>query len=116
MVQLVKIGNSQGVRIPRPLVEQAHLEGKELTIRIVTDGVLITPEQKVGGAPPRTSEAGKPILQPDSLIKSSRNEKAPRKGWAQAIEQTILAQGTEAIDDEWLDAPLDSDEDPTWRW
>ena len=33
MAHLVKIGNSQGIRIPKPLVEQAQLEGKELKLQ-----------------------------------------------------------------------------------
>ncbi len=84
MVQLVKIGNSQGIRIPKPLIEQAHLEGKELKLQIVDDGLLIIPEKEA------------------------------RKGWEQAIEQTIAAQGQETLDEEWLDFPLDSDEDLKW--
>ncbi len=82
MVQLVKIGNSQGIRIPKPLIEQAHLEGKELKLQMINDGLSIT------------------------------SEKETRKGWEQAIEQTIAAQGRETLDEEWLNFPLDSDEDP----
>jgi len=114
MAQLVKIGSSQGVRIPEPLIEQSHLEGKELTIRIVNDGILIIPERKVGGVAARADEECKPILQPDSLIKSSRNGRGPRKGWAQVIEQIILAQGPEVIDEEWLSLPLDADKGMEW--
>ena len=84
MVQLVKIGNSQGIRIPKPLIEQAHLEGKELDLKLVDNGLLITSVQE------------------------------PRKGWAQAIEKIIATHGQEAIDDDWLDFPLDSDEDLEW--
>jgi len=84
MVQLVKMGNSQGIRIPKPLIDQAHLEGKELKLQIVNDGLLVT------------------------------LEKGARKGWEQAIEQTIAAQGQETFDKEWLDFPLDSDKDPEW--
>jgi len=29
MAHLVRIGNSQGIRIPKAFIEQAHLEGKE---------------------------------------------------------------------------------------
>jgi len=35
MARIVKIGNSQGIRIPKPLVEQAGLEGRELTLKLV---------------------------------------------------------------------------------
>ncbi len=43
MAHLVKIGNSQGIRIPKPLIQQAHLEGKELDIQVVNQGILVTP-------------------------------------------------------------------------
>ncbi|CCE21990.1 AbrB/MazE/SpoVT family DNA-binding domain-containing protein [Methylotuvimicrobium alcaliphilum] len=84
MTQLVRIGNSQGIRIPKPLIEQAHLEVKELKLQLVNGGPLIIPENGV------------------------------REGWKEAIEQTISAQGQESLDDEWLDFPLDSDDGLDW--
>ncbi len=84
MVQLVKIGDSQGIRIPKPLIKQAHLEGKELKLQIVNDGLLITSKKKA------------------------------REGWKQAVEKTIAAQGHEMLEEEWLDLPLDSDKDVEW--
>ena len=38
--RLVRIGNSQGVRIPKPLLEQAGLEG-DVRLRVVPTGILI---------------------------------------------------------------------------
>ena len=84
MTHLVKIGNSQGIRIPKPLVEQAQLEGKELKLQLVKNGLLISPEKQT------------------------------RAGWEEEIEQTISAQGQEVIDAEWLDLPLASDDDLEW--
>ncbi len=84
MTHLVKIGNSQGIRIPKPLIEQARLEGKELKLLIVNEGLLITPENAV------------------------------RAGWKQAIEQSIAANGTEETNGTWLDLPLDSDDELDW--
>ena len=46
MAQLIKIGNSQGIRIPKPLIQQARLEGKELDIQVVNQGILVTPSRK----------------------------------------------------------------------
>lgn len=84
MAHLVKIGNSQGIRIPKPLVEQAQLEGKELKLKLVSEGLLISPEKET------------------------------RERWKEEIEQTIAAQGHEVIDVEWLDLPLASDDDLEW--
>ncbi len=84
MAHLVKIGNSQGIRIPKPLIQQAHLEGKELDIQVVNQGILVTPSKK------------------------------PREGWKKAIETILASNGSEITDREWLDATLTSDDDVEW--
>ncbi|MCF6253972.1 MAG: AbrB/MazE/SpoVT family DNA-binding domain-containing protein [Thiomicrorhabdus sp.] len=84
MAHLVKIGNSQGIRIPKPLVEQAHLEGKELKLQLVKGGLLVSPQYSV------------------------------RNGWKEAIELSLAAHNANTLDDEWLDLPLDSDDELTW--
>jgi antitoxin MazE len=43
MIVLTKIGNSQGIRIPKPLIEQAHLKDAELQLEVVNNGLLIKP-------------------------------------------------------------------------
>jgi len=43
MTMLTKIGNSQGIRIPKPLITQANLENKYLDFEIIGDGLLIKP-------------------------------------------------------------------------
>ncbi len=84
MVNLVKIGNSQGIRIPKPLVEQAQLEGKELKLQLVNEGLLIT------------------------------SAKVAREGWKEKIEQISKAKGDEVVADEWLDLPLADDDELEW--
>ena len=84
MAHLIKIGNSQGIRIPKLLIEQANLEGKELKLQVVNDGILVA------------------------------TEKGVREGWKEAIEKSINAHGHESIDEEWLDPPLVSDNDLDW--
>ena len=84
MAHLVKIGNSQGIRIPKPLVEQAQLEGKELKLQLVSDGLLISPEKEV------------------------------RQHWKDEIEQAIAVHGQEKVDAAWLDLPLAEDDDLEW--
>jgi len=84
MAHLIKIGNSQGIRIPKPLIQQAHLEGKELDIQVVNQGILVTPSKK------------------------------PRENWKKSIETSLATNGSEATDSEWLDAPLTSDVDLEW--
>jgi len=84
MAHLVKIGNSQGIRIPKPLIQQAHLEGKELDIQVVNQGILVTPSNK------------------------------PRENWKKAIETILASNGSETTDNEWLDASLTTDDDLEW--
>ena len=84
MAHLVKIGNSQGIRIPKPLVDQAHLEGKELKLQLVKGWLLISPQTSV------------------------------RNGWKEAIEQSLAINGADSLDKEWLDLPLDSDDEMEW--
>jgi antitoxin MazE len=40
--RIVKIGNSQGIRIPKPLIEEAGLEG-EVEITLHDKSLVITP-------------------------------------------------------------------------
>ena len=43
MTMLTKIGNSQGIRIPKTLIEQAHLENVQIDLEVVENGLLIKP-------------------------------------------------------------------------
>ncbi len=43
MSTLISIGNSQGIRIPKPIIKQAHLENKELEFVVLESGLLIKP-------------------------------------------------------------------------
>lgn len=46
MSTLIPIGNSQGIRIPKPIIKQAHLENSELEFIVVEQGLLIVPVHK----------------------------------------------------------------------
>ena len=43
--KIIRIGNSRGVRIPKPLLEQAGLEN-EVLLRLVDDGIVIESADK----------------------------------------------------------------------
>ena len=47
MAKIIQIGNSQGIRIPKPIILLANLEEKELEFVVMDSGLLITPEKKV---------------------------------------------------------------------
>ena len=46
MAHLIKIGNSQGIRIPQAFIKQANLQNEEFEIQVVDNGLLITPIKK----------------------------------------------------------------------
>jgi antitoxin MazE len=41
--KIVRIGNSRGIRIPKPLLEEAGL-GEEVELRVVDGGIMIAAE------------------------------------------------------------------------
>jgi len=84
MATLIRIGNSQGVRIPKAIIEQAQLDEKELTFKVIENGLLIQPVKK------------------------------PRQGWKKQFESALHSQESDGIDPEWLDAPLVGDKDWEW--
>ena len=47
MAKIIQIGNSQGIRIPKPIIALANLEDKELKFVVLDNGLLITSEKKV---------------------------------------------------------------------
>ena len=53
--RIVRIGNSQGVRIPRPLIEQANLP-EEVELRVEADHIVIAPARPRG---PSRGEGGR---------------------------------------------------------
>jgi len=48
MASLIKIGNSQGIRLPKAIIKQAHLENTELEFEVLENGLLIRPVNNVG--------------------------------------------------------------------
>jgi antitoxin MazE len=84
MTTLIRIGNSQGIRIPKAIIEQAKLGDKELEFEVIDEGLLI-----------------KPL-------------KTPRKGWKEQFEQAGTAQLLNEEEQEWIGASLDDDEGWEW--
>ena len=48
MTMLIKIGNSKGIRIPKPLIQQAHLENANLELEVLENGLLIKRVNNMG--------------------------------------------------------------------
>ena len=47
MATLTKIGNSQGIRIPKPIIEQANLQNSEIEFEVTKEGLLLKPVKKI---------------------------------------------------------------------
>lgn len=45
-MQLIQIGNSMGVRIPKPIIKQAGLDIGEIEMKLREDGILLTPSKQ----------------------------------------------------------------------
>ncbi len=84
MTTLIRIGNSQGVRIPKAIIEQAQLSDKDLEFKIVDAGLLIQPVKK------------------------------PRQGWKEKFNKALQSQELSEADQSWLNAPLSGDEEWEW--
>jgi antitoxin MazE len=81
MTALTRIGNSQGIRIPKPIIKQAKLEGVEIELEVTANGLLL-----------------KPVRTPS------------RMAWEENIHTVQTAHRTledEGLIHEWLDEPLD---------
>ncbi len=84
MVQLIKIGNSQGVRIPKALIKQANLNNQQLQFVLTDDGLLIKPTNK------------------------------PRCSWENSIREAQSKYRLSGEENLWLDTPVSSDDDWQW--
>ncbi|MCK4304420.1 MAG: AbrB/MazE/SpoVT family DNA-binding domain-containing protein [Candidatus Eisenbacteria sp.] len=85
--RIVRIGNSKGIRIPKPLLEQTGL-ADEVEISVENNRLIIAP------AEPEPSP--------------------PRKGWAKAFKE-MAASGDDALVDSDRQVPTQWDEEE-WEW
>ena len=61
MAQIIKIGNSQGIRIPKPIISLANLDNKELDFVVLDSGLLITSQKKARSGWERNHNKEKPM-------------------------------------------------------
>lgn len=61
MAKIIKIGNSQGIRIPKPIISLANLENKELDFVVLDSGLLITSQKKARSGWERHHNEEKPM-------------------------------------------------------
>jgi len=83
---LTKIGNSQGIRIPKLLIAKAHLENVQIDLEVVENGLLL-----------------KPIIT------------SKRENWKDNIEK-ILLQNKNKEDTEIIDEFLNDNDLEDYQW
>jgi len=86
MTTLTKIGNSKGIRIPKPLIEQAHLENVRLELEVLENGLLIKPINNIS-----------------------------RDDWKENIEKVIL-KNRGSQDEAVLEEFLNDNDLEDWQW
>ena len=86
MTILTKIGNSKGIRIPKPLIAQAHLENVNLELEVLENGLLIRPVNNI-----------------------SRNT------WKENIEKVLL-KNKDSQDEAVLEEFLNDTDLEDWQW
>ena len=78
-VELIKIGNSRGIRIPKPLIEQCGF-GSEVNLRIENENLVISPDRGPRAGWEKQFRSAEPVSQDESLVDIGTND-FDRKEW-----------------------------------
>jgi len=77
---LIRIGNSRGVRIPKPLIEQVGL-GATVELRVENDCLVISPERHARHGWKEAFRAAGTAVNDELLLESSKAIEFDRKDW-----------------------------------
>ena len=80
---IVKVGNSRGVRIPKPMIEEAGL-GERVSLRVVEEGLLIAPRTEPRQGWAKAARLGR-----------ERGEGALEDAWGPTHFDSVEWEGTE---------------------
>ncbi len=87
---IVQIGNSKGVRIPKTLLEQLHFE-KSVEFQVLPEGLLLRP------------------------VHEEKQNNLPRTGWNEMFQTALAEDGDDAQEfAEWNQAGLTAFDDTEW--
>jgi len=78
--ELVQIGNSRGIRIPKPLIEQCGL-GDKVELRIQNDCLVISPDRKPRQGWDKAFRAAGPAIHDELLLETADPSEFDRKEW-----------------------------------
>jgi antitoxin MazE len=78
--ELVQIGNSRGIRIPKPLIEQCGL-GDMVELRVQNDCLVISPERRPRQGWEEAFSAAGPAIHDELLLEAAGPSEFDRKEW-----------------------------------
>ena len=78
--ELVRIGNSRGIRIPKPLIEQCGLEGS-VELSVENDRLVISPGRRLRQGWAEEFEKAGPAGNDELMLEPMRATELDRKEW-----------------------------------
>lgn len=78
--ELIRIGNSRGIRIPKSVIEQCGL-GETIELRVEEDRLIIAPERRPRQHWGEAFRAAGSSVQDELLLKSARANTFDREEW-----------------------------------
>ena len=78
--ELVRIGNSRGIRIPKPLIEQCGF-GDEVDLRVENERLVISPDRRSRAGWEETFRAAGPAQEDELLLETADTNDFDRKEW-----------------------------------
>ncbi len=78
--ELVRIGNSRGIRIPKPLIEQCGLEGT-VELSVENDRLVISPGRRLRQGWIEAFRNAEPAARDELLLEPMRASEFDRKEW-----------------------------------
>jgi antitoxin MazE len=78
--ELVQIGNSRGIRIPKPIIEQCGL-GDRVELRVQNDCLVISPERKPRQGWEEAFRAAGSSIDDELLLDGVKASEFDRKEW-----------------------------------
>ena len=78
--ELVRIGNSRGIRIPKPIIEQCGL-GETVEVRIENDCLIISPERRPRQGWDDAFGTSGPAVHDELMLESTEPNVFDREEW-----------------------------------
>ena len=78
--ELVRIGNSRGIRIPKPLIEQCGL-GETVELRVTNEGLIISPGRQPRHKWDNAFRAASDAANDELMLEITEPNEFDRKEW-----------------------------------